>query len=103
MPRLAGKTALITGAGTGIGRAIALAMAREGAQIALAARRRAPLEAVAAEIIAAGGAALAIQCDVTERASVEAALAAAVKRFGQVNVVVNNAGTMVVADAENFR
>ena len=99
MPRLAGKTALITGAGTGIGRAIALAMAREGAQIALAARRRAPLEAVAAEIIAAGGAALAIQCDVTERASVEAALAAAVKRFGQVNVVVNNAGTMVVADA----
>ena len=58
MPRLAGKTALITGAGTGIGRAIALAMAREGAQIALAARRREPIESVAAEIVSAGGAAV---------------------------------------------
>ncbi len=101
MPRLAGKTAFITGAGTGIGQAIALAMVREGAQIALAARRRALLEAVATEIIAAGGAALAIECDVTDRASVEAALAAAVKNFGQVNVLVNNAGAAVVADATN--
>jgi meso-butanediol dehydrogenase / (S,S)-butanediol dehydrogenase / diacetyl reductase len=100
MPRLAGKTALITGAGTGIGRAIALAMAREGARIALAARRREPLESVAAEIVAAGGASLAVDCDVTNRASVEAALATAVKRFGTVNVVVNNAGAAVVADAE---
>jgi meso-butanediol dehydrogenase / (S,S)-butanediol dehydrogenase / diacetyl reductase len=100
MPRLAGKTALITGAGTGIGRAIALAMAREGARIALAARRREPLESVAAEIVAAGGASVAIECDVTNRASVEAALATAVKRFGTVNVVVNNAGVAVVADAE---
>jgi len=100
MPRLAGKTALITGAGTGIGRAIALAMAREGAQITLAARRPEPLESVAAEIVAAGGAALAIECDVTNRTSVEAALAATVKRFGKVNVVVNNAGAAVVADAE---
>jgi meso-butanediol dehydrogenase/(S,S)-butanediol dehydrogenase/diacetyl reductase len=100
MPRLAGKTALITGAGTGIGRAIALAMAREGARIALAARRREPLESVAAEIAAAGGASLAIECDVTSRSSVETALATAVKRFGTVNVVVNNAGAAVVADAE---
>jgi len=96
MPRLLGKTALITGAGTGIGHAIALAMAREGAQIALAARRREPIEAVAAEI---GAAATAIECDVTSRASVEAALAAAVGRFGSVNVLVNNAGAAVVADA----
>jgi len=97
MPRLAGKTALITGAGTGIGRAIALAMAREGAQIALAARRREPIESVAAEI---GAESLAIECDVTSRASVEVALAAAVSRFGRVNVVVNNAGAAVVADAD---
>jgi meso-butanediol dehydrogenase / (S,S)-butanediol dehydrogenase / diacetyl reductase len=96
MPRLGGKTALITGAGTGIGRAIALAMAREGAQVALAARRREPLESVADEI---GAAALAIECDVTSRASVEAALAAAVARLGSVNVLVNNAGAAVVADA----
>ena len=100
MPRLAGKTALITGAGTGIGRAIALAMAREGAQITLAARRPEPLESVAAEIVAAGGASIAVECDVTNRTSVDAALAAAVKRFGKVNVVVNNAGAAVVADAE---
>jgi meso-butanediol dehydrogenase / (S,S)-butanediol dehydrogenase / diacetyl reductase len=99
MPRLDGKTASITGAGTGIGRAIALAMAREGARVALAARRREPLEAVAGEIAAAGGTALAVECDVTNRASVEAALAAAVKRFGGVNIVVNNAGAAVVADA----
>ena len=97
MPRLAGKTALITGAGTGIGRAIALAMAREGAQIALAARRREPIESVAAEI---GAESQAIECDVTSRASVEVALAAAVSRFGRVNVVVNNAGAAVVADAD---
>lgn len=100
MPRLAGKTALITGAGTGIGRAIALAMAREGAEVSLAARRRELLEEVAREIGKAGGAALAVECDVTRRASVESALAATVKRFGKLNVVVNNAGAALVADAE---
>lgn len=100
MPRLAGKTGLITGAGTGIGRAIALAMAREGAAVALAARRRELLEGVAREIAAAGGTAMAVECDVTVRASVEAALAAAEARFGLVNVIVNNAGAAVVANAE---
>jgi len=100
MPRLAGKTALITGAGTGIGRAIAQAMAREGAEVALAARRSELLDAVAREIVGAGGVAVAIQCDVTNHASVDSALAATVKRFGQLNVVVNNAGAALVADAE---
>jgi meso-butanediol dehydrogenase / (S,S)-butanediol dehydrogenase / diacetyl reductase len=100
MPRLAGKTALITGAGTGIGRAIALAMARAGAEVALAARRRELLDAVASEIGGAGGVAVAIQCDVTNRASVENAIAVTVKRFGGLNVVVNNAGAALVADAE---
>ena len=100
MPRLAGKTALITGAGTGIGRAIALAMAREGAEVALAARRRELLDSVAREIGGAGGAAVAMECDVTIRASVENAIAATVKRFGGLNVVVNNAGAALVADAE---
>ena len=99
MPRLAGKTALITGAGTGIGRAIALAMAREGAEVALAARRRELLDSVAREI-GAGGTAMAVECDVTIRASVENAIAATVKRFGGLNVVVNNAGAALVADAE---
>jgi NAD(P)-dependent dehydrogenase (short-subunit alcohol dehydrogenase family) len=100
MPRLAGKTALITGAGTGIGRAIALAMAREGAEVALAARRRELLQDVAREIGESGGAALVVECDVTSGASVEAALAATLKQFGKLNVVVNNAGAAIVADAE---
>lgn len=100
MPRLSGKAAFVTGAGTGIGRAIALAMAREGASIALAARRRELLEGVAREIAATGGAAFAVECDVTEPASVEAALPAAEARFGHINVIVNNAGAAVVADAE---
>ncbi len=100
MPRLAGKTALITGAGTGIGRAIALAMAREGAEVVLAARRRQLLDSVAQEIERAGGVAAAMECDVTRRAAVESVIAATVKRFGQLNVVVNNAGAALVADAE---
>ncbi|MFZ0737734.1 MAG: glucose 1-dehydrogenase [Candidatus Acidiferrales bacterium] len=100
MPRLAGKTALITGGGTGIGRACALLFAREGAQVALAARRSDPLEAVAMEIAAEGGKALATQCDVTVRTSVESAVAKIVSHFGQLNVVVNNAGSVVIADVE---
>jgi len=100
MPRLVGKTALVTGAGTGIGRAIALAMAREGAEVVLAARRRELLDSVAREIGGAGGVAVAMECDVTRRPSVESVLAAAVKRFGKLNIVVNNAGAALVADAE---
>lgn len=101
MRRLSGKAAFITGGGTGIGRAIALAFAAEGAAVAIGGRRKAPLEGVVREIEAAGGKALAVECDVTKRASVEAALAAAARRFEQLNVIVNNAGAVVVADVEN--
>jgi NAD(P)-dependent dehydrogenase (short-subunit alcohol dehydrogenase family) len=101
MRRLSGKVAFITGGGTGIGRACALAFAREGGQVALAGRRPEPLAAVAAEIAATGGEALALACDVTGRASVESALAQAEKRFGKLNVIVNNAGAVVVATVEN--
>lgn len=96
MPRLSGKIALITGGGTGIGRACALSFAREGAQVAVVGRRQPPLDAVAREIEASGGKALAVTCDVASRASVEAAVAAATKHFGRLNVVVNNAGAIVV-------
>lgn len=98
MPRLADKTAFITGGGTGIGRVCALAFAREGASVILAARRREPLLAVAKEIESGGGKALAVECDVTVRPLVDAALAAGLKHFGRINVVVNNAGVAVVAD-----
>jgi NAD(P)-dependent dehydrogenase (short-subunit alcohol dehydrogenase family) len=98
--RLSSKVALITGGGTGIGRACAGLFAREGASVAIAGRRKEPLEAAVREIEIAGGKALAVQCDVTDRASVEAALGAVVKHFGRLNVVVNNAGAVVVATAE---
>jgi len=101
MRRLSGKVAFITGGGTGIGRACALAFAREGAEVALAGRRPEPLAAVGAEIVATGSEAFAIACDVTDRTSVESALAQAEKRFGKVNVIVNNAGAVVVATVED--
>jgi NAD(P)-dependent dehydrogenase (short-subunit alcohol dehydrogenase family) len=104
MLRLSGKVAFITGGGTGIGRACALAFAREGAQVAVAGRRREPLDVVAAEIAAeaaGGGKSIAISCDVTQRASVEGALAAAEKHFGRLDTIVNNAGAVVVATVEH--
>lgn len=100
MQRLSSKVALITGGGTGIGRACAGLFAREGASVAIAGRRKEPLEAAVREIEIAGGKALAVQCDVTDRASVEAAVGAVVKHFGRLDVVVNNAGAVVVATAE---
>lgn len=100
MTRLAGKIAFITGGGTGIGRACALAFAREGAAVALAGRRIEPLEAVAAEIRSAGGQAHLTACDVTSRTQVEAALASSEKQFGRLTTLVNNAGALLVASAE---
>jgi len=101
MRRLLKRIAFITGAGTGIGRACAFAFAREGALVALAARRTSPLTAVAQEIRAAGGEALALECDVTNRPAVENALLQAEQRFGRIDIIVNNAGAVVVASAEN--
>jgi NAD(P)-dependent dehydrogenase (short-subunit alcohol dehydrogenase family) len=101
MRRLSGKVALITGGGTGIGRACALAFAREGAKIAVAGRRREPLEAVIQEIEGAGGKALALTCDVTQTASVAAALSQSEQHFGRLDTIVNNAGAVVVATAEH--
>jgi NAD(P)-dependent dehydrogenase (short-subunit alcohol dehydrogenase family) len=98
--RLSGKVAFITGGGTGIGRACATLFAREGARVAIAGRRKGPLEGVVREIEGAGGKALAVTCDVSERKSVEAALSAAAKHFGGLHVVVNNAGAVTVATAE---
>jgi NAD(P)-dependent dehydrogenase (short-subunit alcohol dehydrogenase family) len=92
--RLSGKVALITGGGTGIGRAIALAFAREGASVAVAGRRLEKLREVISEVQKQGGAGLAVECDVTRAHDVE--------RFGRLNVLVNNAGTLHVSTVEGI-
>jgi len=97
--RLTNKTALITGAGTGIGRAIALAFAREGARIALAGRRKARLEAVSREI---GDGSLVIEADVTKTSEINRALEHTARHFGGLNVLVNNAGVLHIGTAEQI-
>lgn len=97
MTRLAGKVALITGGGTGIGRAIAVAFAREGASVAVAGRRLEKVKEVAAEIDKQGILALPLVCDVTRAKDADHAVAETVRKFGKVNVLVNNAGTLSVS------
>ncbi|HEY3016260.1 MAG TPA: SDR family NAD(P)-dependent oxidoreductase, partial [Nocardioides sp.] len=93
--RLAGRVVLVTGAGQGVGRGVALALAREGACVALAGRTVAKCEAVVAEIGSFGGSAVALACDVTDRAQVDAIVAATAERFGGLDALVNNAQTSV--------
>jgi NAD(P)-dependent dehydrogenase (short-subunit alcohol dehydrogenase family) len=89
---LSGGGAIVTGAGRGVGRSIALALAGVGLDVALVARSREELERVAQQIQAAGGRAIATPADVTDEQQVEAAVAAAVAAFGRLDVLVNNAG-----------
>jgi len=90
---LSGKVALVTGAGRGIGRAIALAFAEEGAAVALIARSRADLAGVAAEIRERGGRALAVPTDVTQDAAVESAVESVAGELGRLDILVTSAGT----------
>src|SRR3954451_5776088 len=90
--RFEGKTAFITGAASGIGRATAVAFAAEGAKTAITDRSVDALEQLRAEIEAAGGEALAIRCDVSEPEQVEAAVARTVERFGRLPRAVTKTG-----------
>jgi NAD(P)-dependent dehydrogenase (short-subunit alcohol dehydrogenase family) len=100
--RLSGKVALITGGGTGIGRAIALAFAREGASVSVAGRRLEKLREVIGEVQKQGGAGLAMECDVSRAKDVERTIKGTVERFGRLNVLVNNAGTLHVSTVEEI-
>jgi 2-hydroxycyclohexanecarboxyl-CoA dehydrogenase len=90
--KLQGKTALVTGGGRGIGRAIVLALAREGCQVAIADLLPENARAVATEVEAKGIKALALPVDLTRRDEVERAVAETLAQFGQLDVLVNNAG-----------
>jgi NAD(P)-dependent dehydrogenase (short-subunit alcohol dehydrogenase family) len=100
--RLAGKSALITGGGTGIGQAIALAFAREGAHVAVAGRRKEKLDETLHLLQQAGCSALALECDVTKAADTQQLVKSAEDAFGTVNVLVNNAGALSVSTVENI-
>lgn len=86
------KTALVTGAGSGIGEAVAVLMAAEGARVAVVDRHRDAAQRVADAIVAAGGIATAHQCDVTDEAQVAATVAAVVDSHGSLDIAHNNAG-----------
>src|ERR1700736_598520 len=87
------KSAIVTGAGSGIGRAVALALAKDGYAVALAGRRKDALQATAEQVKAAGARALALPTDVGDPGAVRALFAAAKEAFGRLDVLFNNAGT----------
>lgn len=97
-----GKVALVTGGGTGIGRAAALAFARTGARVVVCGRRPEPLQETRAQLEGGGAECLAFPCDVREPDQVRALVDSTLERFGAVDVLVNNAGGQFTAPAEEI-
>jgi NADP-dependent 3-hydroxy acid dehydrogenase YdfG len=100
MAKLTDTVVLVTGASSGIGAATARRLADDGACVALVARRRDRLEALAAEIEDAGGTALVVEADITDRGQAESAVDQALERFGRLDILVNNAGLMLLGPVE---
>jgi 3-hydroxybutyrate dehydrogenase len=100
--KLQGKSAIVTGAASGIGKHIALAFAREGARVAIADLNRPAADAVVAEIEAAGGQALSVTMDVTVERAVNDGVDACVAAYGGVDILVSNAGFQIVHPLEEF-
>jgi 3-oxoacyl-[acyl-carrier protein] reductase len=94
IPRLAGKVAIVTGAGRGMGKGTALALAKEGAAVVVNDVHAGSVDAVVREIEAAGGQAMTFVADVSKESDVQAMVAATVERFGTVDILVNNAGIL---------
>ncbi|MHC5002872.1 MAG: SDR family oxidoreductase [Planctomycetota bacterium] len=103
MTALTDRVALVTGASSGIGEATAVALAGRGVRVALAARRTERLNGIAQRIEAAGGRALAIAADVTDRDAVRRAVEETTRAFGGIDVLVNNAGIMPLAPMSRCR
>lgn len=106
--KLAGKVAIVTGASSGIGEATALALAAEGAAVAIAARRRDRLEALATRISAQGGTVLSVTADVSDEAQIADLVSKTQAEFGRIDILVNNAGVMLLgmidgANTEDWR
>ena len=98
--RLAGTTALVTGASSGIGEATAVALAELGAAVAVVARRKDRLEQLAERIRGAGGTALVVEADVADQPQAAAAVEQTVQELGRLDTLVNNAGVMLLGPAE---
>ncbi|WP_030438292.1 SDR family NAD(P)-dependent oxidoreductase [Actinoplanes subtropicus] len=94
--KLAGTVAVVTGASSGIGDATARRLAEHGAAVAVLARRKDRLDALVSDIVAAGGTALAVEADITDRAQADQAVQSVIDRFGRLDILINNAGLMLL-------
>ena len=97
MSKLEGKVAVITGASSGIGEATVRALAAEGAAVVAGARRKERLDELVEEVTRNGGKAIAVECDVTDEEQAHALIQRSVEEFGRINVLVNNAGVMLLS------
>jgi NADP-dependent 3-hydroxy acid dehydrogenase YdfG len=95
-PKLTGTVAIVTGASSGIGEATARSLAEHGATVAVVARRKDRLDSLVTAIESAGGTALAVAADITDRTQAERAVATVVDRFGRLDILINNAGLMLL-------